>query len=144
MRVRTATANDIAAMMAVECQSPTAAHWPEARYEAMLAGGHLALVIEESSVQGFVVGKGVRGEWEVENIAVSVSVQRQGLGTLLLREFLATAGKEDAKAVFLEVRESNQAARKFYEKFGFVLTGRRPRYYIDPQEDALLYQLTMA
>jgi ribosomal-protein-alanine N-acetyltransferase len=46
--------------------------------------------------------------------------------------------------VFLEVRESNAAARCFYEKAGFVQTGRRKSYYTDPAEDAVLYRYDLA
>ena len=46
-----------------------------------------------------------------------------------------------AAAVFLEVRESNQAARALYEKWAFLESGRRPRYYKDPEEDAILIAL---
>jgi len=45
------------------------------------------------------------------------------------------------KSIFLEVRKSNQAARAFYEKWGFIQTGYRSRYYRDPLEDAVLYKL---
>ena len=46
-----------------------------------------------------------------------------------------------AKAVFLEVRESNQAARALYEKWAFLESGRRRRYYQEPDEDAILYRI---
>ena len=49
--------------------------------------------------------------------------------------------RRGAKAVFLEVRESNYAARALYEKWAFVESGRRRRYYQDPNEDAILYRI---
>jgi ribosomal-protein-alanine N-acetyltransferase len=61
------------------------------------------------------------------------------LGDRLLGELLAHAMAAGAQAIFLEVRESNQAARRLYEKRGFLGVGRRPAYYSDPQEDAILY-----
>ena len=49
--------------------------------------------------------------------------------------------RRGAGAVFLEVRESNRAARALYEKWAFLESGRRRGYYKDPEEDAILYRL---
>jgi len=53
------------------------------------------------------------------------------------------ARAERAEAIFLEVRESNQAARAFYERHGFQPSGRRARYYSQPNEDAITYRLNL-
>jgi len=50
------------------------------------------------------------------------------------------ARAKGAQSIFLEVRESNQAARSLYEKWAFVESGRRIRYYQNPQEDAIAYR----
>jgi ribosomal-protein-alanine N-acetyltransferase len=173
LRVRPATSADIPAMMALEKHAVTAAHWSREQYEQVFAasaqsgdsaGGtpagqpagrrrygslaeqlpRLALVIEaESAVQGFLVARVVDTEWEIENIAVSGPARRRGLGTRLLGEFLDWARGEGAVAVFLEVRESNRAARALYEKWAFVESGRRPRYYREPEEGAVIYRLCL-
>lgn len=102
----------------------------------------MVLVIEEEcSLQGFLVARALDGEWEIENIAIAGAARRRGLGTRLLGEFVDSVRRERAAAVFLEVRESNRAARALYEKWAFVESGRRPRYYADPPEDAILYRL---
>jgi ribosomal-protein-alanine N-acetyltransferase len=88
------------------------------------------------------VAHAVAGEWEIENIAVAGPARRRGLGTRLLGEFLKLAGGERASAVFLEVRESNRAARLLYEKWSFEESGRRSGYYTQPQEDAIVYRLS--
>ena len=80
-------------------------------------------------------------EWEIENIAVAGPARRRGLGTRLLGELLDLARGRGADAVFLEVRESNHAARALYEKWAFLESGRRRGYYKDPEEDAILYRL---
>jgi ribosomal-protein-alanine N-acetyltransferase len=59
----------------------------------------------------------------------------------LLGEFLRLARERGADTVFLEVRESNLAARRLYEKATFVEKGRRQLYYQEPEEDAIVYQL---
>ena len=102
----------------------------------------MALVIEEpSGVQGFLIAKVIAAEWELENIAIAGTARRRGLGTRLLGEFLDHVRAQGATAVFLEVRESNRAARSLYEKWAFEKAGRRVRYYRDPDEDAILYRL---
>jgi ribosomal-protein-alanine N-acetyltransferase len=99
---------------------------------------------EESAVQAFLVGRALNAEWEIENIAVADSRRRRGLGRQLLEEFLRFSQGEGAETIFLEVRESNLAARKLYEKCGFAENGRRQRYYKEPAEDAILYELMLA
>jgi len=101
------------------------------------------LVIEESNIiQGFLVAHEVAAEWEIENVAIAGAARRRGLGTRLLGEFLDRARAEGGSSVFLEVRESNRAARQLYEKWAFAQSGRRVSYYQQPQEDAIVYRLS--
>ncbi len=143
--IHPATVADLPAMMALEKRAATAAHWSAEQYEALFRAsdpGRVALILwEASELQGFVIVRVVGKEWEIENIAVAGPARRRGLGTRLLGELLDSARAKDAAAVFLEVRESNQAARALYEKWAFRESGRRPRYYKDPAEDAILYRL---
>ena len=146
--IRPATVADLPAMMALEKRAATAAHWSPEQYEALFRAsdpGRVALILwEESDLLGFVIARVVGEEWEIENIAVGGPARRRGLGTRLLGELLDLARAKDAAAVFLEVRESNLAARALYEKWAFVETGRRKRYYREPEEDAVLYRLDFA
>jgi len=66
-----------------------------------------------------------------------------GVGTALLMEMLSRAQKSESYSVFLEVRESNSAARALYAKVGFEESGRRKDYYSHPGEDAILYSKTL-
>jgi [ribosomal protein S18]-alanine N-acetyltransferase len=145
LSIRAATVADLPAMMQLEKRAATAAHWSAEQYEALFrasAPGRAALIMrEESGLQGFVIARVVGEEWEIENIAVAGPSRRRGLGTRLLGELLDSARAKGAAAVFLEVRESNQAARALYEKWAFRESGRRPRYYKDPAEDAIRYRL---
>jgi len=146
MLIRPATPADIPAMMRLVNHSATAAHWSRAQYDRLLSEGtprRVALVIEEEAIlQGFLVAHEVAGEWEIENIAVAGAARRRGLGTRLLGEFVKLVQAEGASAVFLEVRESNRAARLLYEKWAFEESGRRSSYYAQPQEDAIIYRLS--
>ncbi len=145
VRVRPATVADLPAMLAVEHHAATAAHWSEGDYRKAFAPGapeRVVLVIEEGAVLGFLVARGLGEEWEIENLVVSGPARRRGLGSRLVGELLDRARARGARSVFLEVRESNHAARRLYEKWSFLPAGRRKGYYCGPAEDALLFRLS--
>ena len=145
MLVRLATAADIRALMSVEQSAAGASHWSVEQYLALFENpGKTALVALDDEVVGFLVAGRTGEEWEIENIAVVDTSRRKGCGSRLLAEFTRMAREQRASTVFLEVRDSNRAARDFYEKGGFVETGRRKSYYRDPREDAILYTLKLA
>ena len=97
-----------------------------------------------SNLLGFLVARHTEPEWEVENIVVAEPVRRRGLGAQLLRDLITRARGASAQVLFLEVRESNHAARAFYRKWGFKETGRRKGYYNGPTEDAILCHLSLS
>ena len=147
--------------MELERESPTAAHWSREQYENLFASTkdelgsrRVAWVVEEEcskqlehapgqtpEIHGFLAANHVGSEWELENIVVVEVARRQGLGTLLLEEFVTRARAGHGIAIFLEVRESNQNARSLYRRLGFEEKGVRKDYYADPGEDAILYLL---
>jgi [ribosomal protein S18]-alanine N-acetyltransferase len=145
MRIRPASPADIPAMMVLEKHAATAAHWSVEQHESAFSSGapsRVVLILEEDGgVQAFIAGRALDKDWEIENIAVAGPARRRGLGTRLLGEFLDSARGRGAEAVFLEVRESNLAARRVYEKWAFVESGRRNCYYREPEEDAVVYRL---
>jgi ribosomal-protein-alanine acetyltransferase len=147
--VRAAEPNDISRIIEIATESATAARWNPKEYENLFAHGardahgpkanRTALVIEENGmVSGFIVAHQIGDEWEIENIAVAQRMQHRGLGTRLLTEFLELVRRQKGRQIFLEVRESNLAARALYRKSGFKETGRRKSYYENPPEDALI------
>jgi [ribosomal protein S18]-alanine N-acetyltransferase len=149
MQIRSATAADIPSIMQLERQCATAGHWTEEQYRrAFQRDGATRLVLiaqddRETSPLGFLVAQHLAPEWELENIVVAHTARRKGLGMRLLNALLATARKTNSTCLFLEVRESNTAARTLYEKAGFEQTGRRKFYYTKPIEDAILYRLNL-
>jgi ribosomal-protein-alanine N-acetyltransferase len=147
VRVRAATAGDLDRLMEIAAHSATAARWSAAEYAKLCAtepsANRVTLVVEqESTVTGFLAGRQLGDEWEIENIAVSGPARRRGLGSRLLGEFLDRVRESGGKAVFLEVRESNRAARALYEKWAFTDAGRRKAYYDNPAEDALVLKFS--
>jgi [ribosomal protein S18]-alanine N-acetyltransferase len=142
-------------MMALEQESPAAAHWSRAQYEGMLATrdplsqrvgwvaeveGLAETASHEVALLGFLIAHRIDAEWELENIAVATAARRRGVATGLLRALLDHVRAENGDAIFLEVRQSNDAARSLYGKAGFHETGLRKNYYSAPQEDAVLYR----
>ena len=89
-------------------------------------------------VAGYVVGWHVLDEAELANLAVDPGIRGRGIGRLLLDAMLADARSRESARVFLEVRESNEAARQLYASRGFGQVGRRTKYYRGPEEDALI------
>ena len=130
-------------MMAIASPAVTAAQWPREQYEQLFLPGavqRLALVLEEGAPLAFLVARGSSDEWELENLAVSGPARRRGLASRLLGEFIDRIRRQGARSVFLEVRESNHAARSLYQKWGLTESGRRKNYYRDPAEDAVVYR----
>jgi ribosomal-protein-alanine N-acetyltransferase len=93
---------------------------------------------EEETICGLVVFRIMADEAEILNLAVDSSRRRRGTGSRLIQDVIAASNAMGVRKVFLEVRESNGAARKFYARMGFTETGRRRQYYRQPVEDALV------
>lgn len=77
-------------------------------------------------------------EAHITNVAVDLSCRRQGIAALLMRELASLAVSKGCKSMTLEVRDSNVAAQNLYSQMGFVSYGKRPGYYIDTKEDAII------
>jgi ribosomal-protein-alanine acetyltransferase len=147
IRVRDFRAGDIDAVMAIQQHSVTASPWTHAHYLVITKRQndrrHALVIEEDGAVGGFVVGTKIGDEWEIENLAIKPDARRRGLGSHLVGEFINLAKVIGAKAIFLEVRESNHAARALYDKWAFTEEGRRKSYYKDPEEDALILKFSV-
>ena len=77
-------------------------------------------------------------ELHINSVAVDATRRRLGIARRLLEYVLAEAAAGGARGATLEVRQSNEAARKLYEGLGFRVEGVRRNYYQDPKEDALI------
>ena len=150
-RIRPLQLSDIEAILAIQSASPEAAQWGAADYRRICAGEGTGVVVEaqarlaegQGSVTGFLIGRAVSDEFEILNMAVRPENRREEAGSWLLAEAVEKARAAGAKTIFLEVRESNQGARAFYERHGFCVAGRRPQYYTSPAEDALVLSRTL-
>jgi ribosomal-protein-alanine N-acetyltransferase len=139
--LRVVKSNDVSAILALEQRAPGAAHWTAEQYEKLVKTGVVLVAENADVVCGFISAQSAAGEWEIENVVVATESLRRGVGSQLLAELIRRARVALASAILLEVRESNVAGRRLYEKHGFRVVGRRRLYYIEPIEDAILYEL---
>lgn len=95
-------------------------------------------------ILGWCASRTICQEAELLKITVRLQARRQGVGSLLLCRLLEILGKEGVHRLFFEVRSRNSRAIAFYKNAGCVIIGKRPRYYSNPKDDALLYQLAIA
>ncbi len=152
LAVRPARRGDLDAVLATE-EASFSTPWGRATFEALLDRPTVLFRVLERNGPGpeegagEIVGHGilwwVGPEAEVANVAVRPDLRGAGAGGILLDALLAEAGIRGVARVFLEVRESNAAARALYARRGFAEVGRRRRYYRKPTEDALVLALDL-
>jgi len=100
---------------------------------------HILVVrTDECRVAGFCAFWLVFDEIHINNLALRPRFRAQGIGTALLERVLVEARQLGARRATLEVRASNERARRLYERLGFYVAGVRRHYYTDPVEDALI------
>jgi ribosomal-protein-alanine N-acetyltransferase len=99
--------------------------------------------LRDGEMLGFLVCSRYDKVWHVMNVAVDPDQRRKGVASALLTDLLRRL--DDGGARFtLEVRESNAGAIELYQRFGFRAAGRRPRYYQDNNEDAVIMWRTQS
>ena len=129
--IRRGGAADLPAVDAIQRRSPEASQWnPESylQYDFFVA-------IEDGTVAGFVSVRAIGPEeYEILNLAVAPEWRRRGVAHRLLSTWLEGVSGD----VFLEVRESNLGAQKFYKSLGFQQVTYRSNYYQDPPEAAIV------
>lgn len=113
--------------------------WSARDFRECLAADTVFLVAEApGGLVGYLVAQHAADEGEILNLAVTPARHRDGIGRALVERALATLAGHGARSVYLEVRESNAAARALYAALGFEEVGRRPAYYRRPIEDAIV------
>lgn len=89
-------------------------------------------------VSGYIGAHNILGEVYITNVAVSKAFRRKGIAETLIKTLVDFCEKEEMEFVTLEVRRSNEAAKKLYSKMGFKEVGERKDFYENPREDAIL------
>jgi [ribosomal protein S18]-alanine N-acetyltransferase len=137
--LRPATAGDLDSVVMIERVSFSDPPWSRRSFASLLDDPRVRFTVAcMPEVVGYVVMWLVADEAELANLAVAPDRRREGIGQLLLDSAMAEALARGARSLYLEVRESNVAARALYGGRGFLAVGRRPAYYRNPPEDALL------
>jgi ribosomal-protein-alanine N-acetyltransferase len=144
--LRRATPSDLPEVVALEraCYGDP---WPASAFASLPDNGRVFFAIARHDVggrvAGYVVGWYVMDEGELANLAVAQSDRGKGIGRALLDAMLVDAASRGVSQIYLEVRESNTAARQLYTTRGFEEVGRRKQYYRTPTEDALILRRTI-
>lgn len=102
----------------------------------------LVLILEKDSEPfGYCVFAFAADEAELTQIAVKHELRGHGAGRKLLNHGILALREKGVNTLYLEVRESNAPAIAMYDSFGMVNVGKRPRFYNNPVEDALILRL---
>lgn len=134
--LRSMVPSDVAEVLRIENASYQLP-WTEQIFLDCLKVGYHTLVLDSGHcLNGFVIFSSAAGESHILNLCVDPMCRRQGYAEVLLAQAMATVVVAGAGTMFLEVRVSNLAAIKLYEKMGFVEAGRRPDYYKTSGETA--------
>jgi ribosomal-protein-alanine N-acetyltransferase len=144
LSIRKMMVEDIPAVVALDKIS-FSLPWPERsfRFEVTANPASRCWVAEvDERIAGMIVAWLFVDEVHIATLATHPDFRRQGLAQKLLLHVLKLALQEGAVSSFLEVREGNAAAQEMYRKFGYKESGRRPRYYKDNGEDAILMTLS--
>ena len=144
--IRPAGAADLNAILALEraCYSDP---WPASSFTQLPDNPRVYFAVADDaiakSIAGYVVAWFVLDDGEVANLAVAPGLRRQGVGSTLLDAAIRESQNRGVSNLYLEVRESNQSARRLYASRGFEEVSRRKGYYRSPVEDALILRRTL-
>jgi [ribosomal protein S18]-alanine N-acetyltransferase len=144
-RIRRMVPTDLDAVVAIE-REVFLFPWTRGNFGDSIESGYHCLILEQG---GEVLGYGVMtiGAEEAHLLTLSIAAgsQRKGWGERLLREFIRIAKERLARTMFLDVRESNRAAARLYERIGFRQIAKRRGYYpaMGGREDSLVMELVL-
>lgn len=116
------------------------APWSERSIASELTNEYSLWLVEERDgvAVAYVGSQSCPPEADVMNVAVAPAFRRQGIGEGLMVALMDTLRDKGMESLTLEVRASNSPAIALYDRLGFTEVGRRPNYYTDPGEDALI------
>lgn len=121
--------------------------WSRANFADAIASGYVCacLCAADGTLMGHVVVMRGVDEMHLLNITVAPEHQGRGLGAAMLRDVVAWSQAEGAETLWLEVRQSNERARRLYVRGGFEAVGQRKGYYPDGRgrEDAVVMRLAL-
>lgn len=147
MRIRPVEKSNIADLIRIG-EEVNLSHWSAQSYlDEMKNPASIMFRLEgdDNETIGLIIGRMIEGgtfeavaEAEIYNIAIIKSAQRVGLGQMLFDYFIEKVREKSGRAIWLEVRESNEKAIAFYRKNGFQKVQTRNHFYENPREHAIL------
>lgn len=138
--IRPMKLSDLDGVMDVE-QDSFRAPWSRLSFQEELTLNRLArylVAVDGESIVGYAGAWMVINEAHVTNVAVSMLRRQEGIGRMLMESLMELSRENNLESMTLEVRVSNESARRLYEEMGFVEAGIRRNYYSEPREDALI------
>jgi ribosomal-protein-alanine N-acetyltransferase len=156
VQLRPAIPTDFVQIVALERATEFAPHWPAATYATIFDTPApepkrcIFVAMKGETLVGFAVGlvHPSTGETdrlaELESVVVSAATRRLGIGRALCHAVLDWSRSQGATEIILEVRAASTGPIALYTALGFTQTGRRPRYYRDPEDDALAMRLQLS
>jgi ribosomal-protein-alanine N-acetyltransferase len=142
--IRKMTVDDVPAVSQIDRMS-FSLPWPEHSFHYEVSDNRVARCFvaeaEDKRIAAMIVSWIIVDEMHIATIATHPDFRRQGIGEQILTKALVDGQAAGARLAFLEVRAANEPAQAMYRKFGFEITGKRPRYYKDNGEDAILMTL---
>ncbi len=128
---------DLEEVMAIE-KASFSNPWSSQAFLSELENRYSRVLVweEAGAVKGYIIWRNILGEVHILNLAVAREHRKRGIASALLRRCFEVEGR--ASYFILEVRKSNQAAVRLYEKHGFRILGEKKDYYSFPREDALI------
>ena len=147
MTIRTATRDDLAAIMTLERTSFPTDAWTERMMREELASPHSWYIVDDEAgrLVGYAGLRAVAGarDADIQTITTTQASRGRGRGRSLLRALLREAQRRGVSDVFLEVRADNPIAQALYVSEGFAEIGRKPRYYQPDDVDGLVMKLDL-
>lgn len=136
--------DDLPEVLAIETKS-FKTPWSEALFRSEIFKSIAVSWVAKMNgrVVGYLCANLIIDEGHILNLAVHQNYRRLGIASHMIKEMIDVMRENNCRSIFLEVRASNEEARKMYENFGFSLFGTRKNYYISPVEDAIVMALRL-
>ncbi|HET6515244.1 MAG TPA: ribosomal protein S18-alanine N-acetyltransferase [Thermodesulfovibrionales bacterium] len=96
------------------------------------------VAIFDEVIAGYLCAEQVLDEGHILNLAVHPDFRGMGVAKVLVKQVMEEMRQNGCRVLYLEVRSSNAIAKRLYERFGFRVIGTRKRYYVTPEEDAII------
>ena len=141
-KIREMKKEDIPAIMILE-KELFSTTWEEEMFLEEIDKQYAYIMEIKDKIIGYICGWKLLDEFNVTNIAIATDYQRKGFAKALVQFLMSKLLDEKCFKFFLEVRESNDSAKKLYKNMGFSLIGSRMNYYHSPDEDALVFGINL-